>query len=212
MAQSETPTTSVSLLARLADLKNDDAWRTFLKRYQPQIEAWCARRLPRAEAEEVAATVLCKLVQKLPVFAYDSGRGRFRAWLRALVENEVASHWRRPGRLPRSPNADALLRDWPDPASLDALADDLDDRIHADLEKAEQVAALVRARVKPHNWEAFWRVVVEGQPTAEVARQLGLTVYAACQARLRIVRLLREEMARAFPLNDRGHADDPAPG
>jgi RNA polymerase sigma-70 factor (ECF subfamily) len=47
------------------------------------------------------------------------------------------------------------------------------------------------------SWQAFWRVVVEGQRLADVAAELGLTRNAVYIAKSRILRRLREAPGEA---------------
>lgn len=198
MTPAPPPPTSARLLARLGHAAADqDAWRTFLLRYQPVIHAWCERRLPWADADDVTAAVLAKLISQLRVFVYDRSRGRFRSWLCKVVQREILTHQRSARRRTRHHATTQIPIDHcPDPASLAA---DLDDRLLADIERAQLALDAVRGRVKPHNWHAFWRTVVEGQPPIDVARDLGLTLYAVCQARVRITAMLKREIASAFP-------------
>jgi RNA polymerase sigma-70 factor (ECF subfamily) len=92
--------TSATLLRQLASPGNDQAWRAFLDRYQPLLNAWCRRwGLQHNDAEDVSAAVLAKLVQQMHRFVYDPARC-FRAWLRRVVDNEVRSLWRQRCRRP----------------------------------------------------------------------------------------------------------------
>jgi DNA-directed RNA polymerase specialized sigma24 family protein len=59
--------TSLTLLAKVRDLNDQDAWGRFVARYQPIVLGWCLRKgLQRADADEVAAMVLEKLVRAMP--------------------------------------------------------------------------------------------------------------------------------------------------
>src|SRR5438128_999351 len=81
--------TSYSLLDQMRDARNDAAWRRFLDAYGPRIHAWGRRwGLSADDADEVAGRVLLKLVRRIGHFEYDP-QGRFRAWLRAVVSNQV---------------------------------------------------------------------------------------------------------------------------
>jgi len=51
----------------------------------------------------------------------------------------------------------------------------------------------LRDRYAPRNWQAFWKVVVEGQLTSEVAEELQMSVNSVRQAKSRILRQLRQE-------------------
>lgn len=193
----DTQPTDPVLLARLADLRDNDAWRTFLERYRPRIVTWCDRRLDPCDADLVADAILCRLVQALPQFRYDPSTGRFRAWLRRLVENQITDHWRRqlpPGS--RLQHSEELFRSLADPSSLDALSDDLDDRLTRDFALAERVAASVRERIEEHTWTAYWRYIILEHSAPEIARDLGLSPKAVSQAAYRVADMLRKEWTR----------------
>lgn len=188
-APDPTDLATTQLLPYLAASHNEEAWQAFVGRYRPRILGWC-RRLQADDAEEVASRVLHKLVVGLSRGAYRSrGPGTFRAWLRTVVGHEVVDLARR--RRPES--ADGDLGSRPDPASLDALADELDEQFRADYARAERICARVRARLQPQTWEAFTRTYLQGQDAREVARQLGLTLSGVYKARDRARRLLEEE-------------------
>src|SRR5262249_13562801 len=82
---------------------------------------------------------------------------------------------------------------WPDPATFDELAGELDEEFRADCERAEQVCSRVRGRVQSQTWEAFIRTYLQGQEVRDVARELGLTLSGVYKARDRVRRLLEEE-------------------
>src|SRR4051812_45426054 len=72
-----------------------DAWATFQARYRDVILDWCRRRgVPEDCAADLTQEVLLKLIQELPRGAYDASRGRFRSWLKAVVNNVVTDFWR----------------------------------------------------------------------------------------------------------------------
>jgi RNA polymerase sigma-70 factor (ECF subfamily) len=52
---------------------------------------------------------------------------------------------------------------------------------------------LLRAEFESRTWEAFRRVAIEGQPSARVAIELGMSVEAVYQAKSRVLRRLRQE-------------------
>jgi RNA polymerase sigma-70 factor (ECF subfamily) len=181
---------TTQLLPYLTVSYNEDAWRAFVARYRPRILGWC-RQLQADDAEEVTSRVLHKLVVGLSRGVYRRrGPGKFRGWLRAVVGNEVADLARRRGA--GSP-AGAVPADWPDPASLDELAGDLDEQFRADCRRAERVCDCIRGRVLSHTWEAFARTYLDGQDAREVAGQLGMTLSGVYKARDRVRRLLEEE-------------------
>ncbi|MDP1563412.1 MAG: sigma-70 family RNA polymerase sigma factor [Pirellulaceae bacterium] len=54
--------------------------------------------------------------------------------------------------------------------------------------------AQIRPDFRPETWDAFWRSVIEGQTTAFVSDQTGLSHAAIRQARSRVTRRLRQQM------------------
>jgi RNA polymerase sigma-70 factor (ECF subfamily) len=71
-------------------------------------------------------------------------------------------------------------------ASEETAARDTHTLLHRALE-------LVRLDFEDRTWQAFWRVTVEGQAVADVARDLGMSRNAVYIARSRILQRLHEE-------------------
>lgn len=188
-----------SLLLRVRDWSDGNAWREFVTCYAPRIHSWCrAAGLQEADAADVTQTVLVRLVQQLQQFEYDPARGRFRGWLRTVtrnVVNDLAGDWRRRGLPLADDELDRLAGSQP-PAS-DRLFAAVEDAWREELLRTAE--SLVRPRVEPHNWEAWRLSCREGLAAAEVARRLGLEVADVYVAKSRILRLLREEVRRLDP-------------
>ncbi len=53
----------------------------------------------------------------------------------------------------------------------------------------------MRNRFEKSTWQAFWRTVIDGVSTEEVAEELGLSRWAVYKARSRVLQLLRSELA-----------------
>lgn len=185
MAADHPPSTSPTLLRMLALPGSDEAWRTFVDRYGPLIEAHCRRAgLQQADVDDVRAEVCGKLVEAMEGFQYDPAR-RFRGYLRRIVDNVIRSHWRvirrRPGWVGRGGDGDDEM-----PEPLASLGDELDLRIQSRLDDVARLVERVRFEVGPTNWRAFEMIAVERVAGAEVARQLGKSVAAVYVAKLRV--------------------------
>ena len=96
--------TSVTLLLRLRDLNDKEAWDDFVQRYVPKIYAWCRRYgMQEADASDITQEVLGKCVSVLRRFEYDPSRGSFRGWLKTVTNNtlrDFVNSCDRPGRGP----------------------------------------------------------------------------------------------------------------
>lgn len=177
--------TPVSLLDRLRGPADPAAWARFVHLYTPFLYHWARRRgLDPADTADLVQEVFAQLLKVLPEFAYDP-RKSFRAWLATVVGNK----WRELNRRKRPQTVPAdELADRPGPA------DDFDDREYR-AHIAARALKLIQGEFAAPTWQAFWAVVVNGRPAADVAAELGLTANAVYLARGRVLRRLRAELA-----------------
>jgi RNA polymerase sigma-70 factor (ECF subfamily) len=181
--------TSASLLERLRAAPHGDGWPRFVTLYTPLLLAWARRAgVPDADTPDLIQDVFTLLWQKLPEFRYDPQRGRFRGWLRTVTLNR----WRELARRRAIPTAgDNGLSDLPTPESESEAF--WEEEYRARL--VGRAVAILKADFQPATWQAFWRVVVDGQSAGAAAAELGLTVGAVHAARFRVLARLRQELA-----------------
>lgn len=183
--------THLSLLVRLQDTSDQEAWRDFALRYQPRLLAWCRHwGLQTNDAEDVAQTVLMQLAVKLKRFQYRPG-GSFRGWLRTLTRHawsEFIADRQRQAPARGGAGNDVL-------GTVEAFAD-LETRLAEvfDLEIAEAAMDRVRAKVEPHTWECFRLAALEGLSGAETAQRLSLPVATVFKAKSNVQKWLREQI------------------
>jgi RNA polymerase sigma-70 factor, ECF subfamily len=180
--------TPVSLLERLRQPFDPEAWARFVALYTPLIFAWGRGvGLQESDAADLVQEVFVTLLQVLPTFSYDR-RHSFRRWLRAVTLNK----WRNARKLRDNQALQGQA------AALDAIADDdaLEARWEAEFQAYLVARALeiMRADFHHSSWQACWQVVVAGRPPAEVAAELGLTTGAVYAAKFRVLDRLRQEL------------------
>jgi RNA polymerase sigma-70 factor (ECF subfamily) len=92
--------TRQSLLLRVRDQADQDAWAEFDRLYRQLIIAVARKRGLQAEdADNLAQDVLFKVTKAMPRFEYDpKGKGRFRSWLFTITYREIVSHQRKQKR------------------------------------------------------------------------------------------------------------------
>lgn len=176
-----------SLLERLRQPADQDAWSRFVRLYTPLLCHWARRAgLREADAADLMQEVFALLVEKLPHFRHN-GTNSFRGWLRTVTLNK----WRERGRRAALPVAggDAALPgvSVPDPMEEHWEADY---RTHL----VGQALRLMQAEFQPTTWRACWEHVVGGRSAAEVAAELGLTPGAVRAAKFRVLTRLRQEL------------------
>ncbi len=101
--------TPASLLQRLREPFEPEAWERFVSLYTPLIYTWGRHvGLQQQDAADLVQEVFLKLVKVLPSFTYDPHRGGFRRWLRTVTLNTWRDHRKRRGDRPLPGNAAAL--------------------------------------------------------------------------------------------------------
>jgi RNA polymerase sigma factor (sigma-70 family) len=172
----DTPTTRWSLLVRLADLQDQQAWTEFTEIYTPLVHRLARQRgLQDADAEDLTQEVFQALACALERQVFDPRRGSFRGWLFAIARNLAVNYLIRQARQPRA-TGDTDLRHV-----LEALeAPPPEDSVLFEREYQRQLLQWAMNRVKREfsalAWNVFWRVGVEGQSAQEAAEAAGTTV------------------------------------
>jgi len=195
--QTETAT-SVTLLGRLRDGMDQQAWDAFVQRYAPMIYNWCCRfGLQQSDAADITQEVLLKLVRAMRAFEYDPSRGSFRSWLKAVTGNTVRDllqSWKRQARGSGDTQDVRRLASIQDPRALNALTAEIEGQYERELLNAAEQQ--VRARVQPHTWQAYQMTAVDQQPPVDVSAQLGITVAEVYVAKSRVIKMLRREIGK----------------
>lgn len=183
-------TTSRTLLERLRDPADEDAWSRFLELYAPLLESWArAQGLSQADAEEVRDQCLARVFQRLPAFEYERARGGFQPWLYTLARGRVID-WLRRRREPQ-----------PDTRELGALSDpgpgpdELWERTWR-REHLRYALAEVRRREPPRSFHVFELLLQDGLSVAEVCERTGLNANQVYKAKARVLERVRAVLAR----------------
>jgi RNA polymerase sigma-70 factor (ECF subfamily) len=176
--------THVSLLERLRQPSDADAWERLVRLYTPLLLYWARRLgLQDPDAADLVQDVLIVLMQKLPEFRYQPGKS-FRGWMRTVLMNK----WRdRPHRAGPAPLDSAVQPEAP-------TDDNLEEREYR-LFVMGQALRMMAADFEPATWQACWNTVVLDRPAAEVAAELGMTVNAVYLAKSRVLARLRQDLA-----------------
>jgi RNA polymerase sigma-70 factor, ECF subfamily len=181
-------TTPVSLLERLRQSEDSDAWVRFVELATPFLFDVARRNgLQEADAADVVQDVFVVLAQKLPEFRYEPARS-FRSWLRTILINRCRDRHRRHAAALALPAGRPLPVAPSDPAECFA-----DDEYRRAL--AVRALRLMQSEFTEATWRACWEQVVNDRAAADVARELGMTLNMAYLARSRVLARLRQELA-----------------
>jgi RNA polymerase sigma-70 factor (ECF subfamily) len=199
----EPPLTRITLLARIRDGRDTDAWREFVQIYGPVVYRFARNRgLQDADAADLMQDVLRSVARTAPKLEYDPARGTFRGWLYTVTRNKIYNFLSGQRNRPRaSGDPDAHDR-------LDAAPARDGDGPDADWEREYQrrlsgrAMELVKDEFQPSTWDAFWQTAVDGKPAAEVGAGLKMSPGAVYVAKSRVLARLREEVKRMMAEED----------
>jgi RNA polymerase sigma factor (sigma-70 family) len=180
--------TRPSLLIRIRDPQDRDAWEVFVDTYVPLIYGYARRvGLQDADAADISQEVLSEVARCIRSFEYQPDRGRFRDWLGTLVRRKVSRFLKKKAREPSAAAAGQAFEPEPGPADA-GWTDAFNARILA--------AALDRARphFEPATWRAFERVWLEDRRAGDVAAELELPIEKVYTAKSRVLKRLEEEV------------------
>jgi len=189
------PLTRASLLVRLRDPNDTDAWKDFVRLYATVIYGFARKRgLQDADAADLMQEVLRSVAGAVGRLNYDPRKGTFRGWLYSITRNKIFNFLEARQRHPRGTgdsNAQQRLSEHP---GRDAEADEWDREYER---KAFAWAAdRVRPEFQPNTWQAFWMTAVEGQNAKDAGRRLGLSPGAVYVAKSRVLARLKEEISQ----------------
>ena len=188
----EPVTTHPSLLVRLRESHNADAWTEFVQLYAPLVYGFARRKgLQDADAADLTQDVLRGVLTAVKDLRYDPHRGRFRSWLFTIAHRRLHDFRGKRQRQVQASGDTAvndLLEQQPAPNDENTWNEEYERRLFA------RAAEEIRPCFADSTWQAFWQTAVEGKSGQQVAQDLGLTVAAVYLAKSRVMARLREQL------------------
>lgn len=180
-------TTHPSLLLRLRDVRDQDAWAQFVEIYGPVIFSYCrGRNMQESDAADVAQEVLLGLAKSLGQFDYQPERGRFRHWLGTVTHREILRFWRR--------RKATRIQTNMEPQQLDTVDDPeaWDDHFHAEI--LQLAMQRIRGEFEAETWSIFEQLWLADRTPQEVAQTFQARVGTVYVAKSRVLKRLRAEV------------------
>ena len=185
-----THTTRHTLIRRACDTGDEAAWVEFDRIYRRFINYVLGQiGVPRDDCDDVTQQILFTLTRDLP--GYDREKGRFRAWLSAVIRHAALAYlrrWRsdqaRLGRVGADLSSESRDRE-----------SDLDQRIEAEWTTyiANLAMERIRGQFQGRAIEVF-ELGLDGVPLEEICVRTGLTTASAYTLRKRVKKRLYQEI------------------
>ena len=185
----ESPETRLSLIVRLKDHDDQEAWGEFLEIYRPLVYrlAIC-KGLQDADAEDVVQQVFGSVARAVDRWQPDAARATFRTWLTTIARNATINALvrRAPDRASGDTADRELLAEYAETADSQVLV------MESRREIFQWAARRVREEFEPKTWDAFWLTAVEGHDVTEVAKAIDKKPGAIYAARSRVMKRLKQ--------------------
>ncbi len=200
------PTTRPSLMLRLREARDQQAWREFVSIYEPLLLRLMRQRgLQEADARDVTQQVIIAVTQAVDRWEPDGKEASFRRWLFAIARTLALKFVQR-GRAPHiaagrgTGGTDMLqiLHGLPEPERRTST--EFDDEYRTEVFRL--TAQRIRGEFRDTTWQAFWRTCVLNEPIADVADYLGMSAGSVYVARSRVIGRLRQSVEEFEATNE----------
>lgn len=186
-------TTRETLLIRIKNRDDSQAWREFHDLYAPLLYRFSRERgLSHDDAEEIRATCFAAIVKQIEEFEYDRGKGGFKAWLRTLVNRRIIDR----ARKRKEHNADSRQLS----------------KLESDEQEAREIwernwqqqhllfcFELAKTKTPDATFRAFEMLVREHASVPDVCKELGLNANQVYKAKARVLQIVRDELQLLDP-------------
>lgn len=190
--------TSLSLLERLTQQPDADAWNRLVGLYTPVLHAWLRRYdvLSGADVDDLVQDVLLTVSKEMPQFRPNAAPGSFRGWLRTILVNRLRNFWRARNHRPQAIGGSDFLEQLEQLSDGQSKLSQLWEREH-DRQVMQRLFVVVQTRFAPETWQAFHRQMVDGVSAEVVAAEEDMPLHSVYAAKSRVLKALRE-MARGL--------------
>ncbi|MEO1619072.1 MAG: sigma-70 family RNA polymerase sigma factor [Planctomycetota bacterium] len=191
-----TPDTRPSILLRLRDPQDREAWQQFASVYRGVIYRVAARYgMQDADAADLEQEVLIRISRSIERFEHDPAHAKFRTWLGQVIRSAIVDQHRKRPREQGTGLTESEVHhlEWLD----EAYEEDCRSEI------LRWASRRIRGEFTESSWQAFWKTTIDQRPVTEVAKELGKSIGAIYTSRSRVIRRLRE-VAQEFDSSDNG--------
>jgi RNA polymerase sigma-70 factor (ECF subfamily) len=193
--------TRVSLIERVSNPGDADAWAEFVAIYEPVMIGYLrassrCRGLDASDVDDLVQTVFIKLFRTLPRFTLDRRRGRFRTFLYRMTMNAMIDHLRAGRRRTTTSEPVEELPDTNAPQEPDSQWNE-----HYRRAIFDRVAQQVREEILPTNpkkWTSFEEHCLKDRPAKEVADELGISTTLVYQNTSRVLQTIRQQCLAVY--------------
>lgn len=186
------PETRHSLITKLQNSSDDEAWSEFVRLYEPFLQRVVERQgVPARHVPDVTQQVFGAIARSVEGWTPDGHPDSFRRWVHRVARNIVIKFMTRERRHPTAQGGSSIVE------LLHAVADEPDEQLarRYEYELVVWAAGQVRDEFRETSWRAFWGTLIEQRDVQDVAAELGVSPGSIYMSRSRIMARLRQKLA-----------------
>lgn len=188
----QAPETRETLIRRLPNAADVEAWDRFVEIYEPLLFRLArAKGFQQADAEDFVQEVLSAVAKAIGYWVADENRGAFRVWLFRIAQNLAINFLTRPKHQRLGTGDRQIARLLDEQPTKTADSSELFVREYR-RELFRWAADQAREQVSEKQWMVFWLTSVEGRPIKDVASEFKMSVGSIYIARSRITKRIRD--------------------
>jgi len=189
------PLTQESLLVRIQDSNDHQAWCRFVDVYGPVLYQFARRQgLQDSDAADLTQDVMRRVSGAINRFQYNQDLGTFRGWLYSIARNSLRNFIASSARRLKGTGDTQFHK------SLEQLPDEAEDSKVWDEEYERHLLMVAADQIKgafaETTWQAFWQTAVEAKDVKDVARSLDISIGALYVAKSRVLARIRQEVRK----------------
>jgi len=180
------PATRASLILKIQDPNDQQAWDEFVRLYQPVVfRVARSKGLQEADAMEVVQTVFVSIAASIDRWTQEDPEVKFRHWLLRVAKNATLNALTRRPADQGGAGAEIL-------AEIEARDRQSESLIELEYRRELfiRAAEIVRGDFATETWKAFELTAIEGLSNESAARELGKSIGTIYAARSRIIKRL----------------------
>ena len=184
--------TSPSLLLRVRDPNDAEAWDQFLQIYTSIVRSYCfQRRIQASDVDDIVQEVMTAVSRGIRNFDYDPNKGRFRSWLGTVTANRIKAFFNRESRrnshvVTDQTESGRMEGPWSDPDS--EWTEIFSQRIF------QLACNRIRGDFTDRTWECFVATWIRNESAPETAEKLQIPIHSVYVNKSRILKRLEKEV------------------
>lgn len=182
--------TKKSLLIKIQDQKDENAWEDFVSYYEEFIKKILIYfKIPSHDRDDLVQEILLKIWNNVKKFDYDPNRAKFRTWLQTVIRNSIYDFWKKKKVAVKSLSIDEIE------IETESTSHEIDEKVEREWKMHVTSLALknLEASFKGNAIDVF-KDSLNGKDIKEIAQSYNLTEKSIYVLRKRVETKLIQEI------------------